>query len=147
MPEAENAEHKGPLPVVPYLVGVEEGDPHLQGQKCAGCGAVFLLERAERTICSSCCARDQLEPFRLADRGTLYVYSIVHRSFPGVETPYISAVVDLENGGTVKGNLIGVEPVPEKITMGMPVEVVYKIAPQKDREGTEYMAYYFQPVN
>ena len=108
---------------------------------------VFLLERAERTICSSCCALEQLEPFRLADRGTLYVYSIVHRSFPGVETPYISAVVDLENGGTVKGNLIGVEPVPEKINMGMPVEVVYKIAPQKDREGTEYMAYYFQPVN
>ena len=57
------------------------------------------------------------------------MYSIVHRSFPGVEVPYVSAIVDLEGGGTVKGNLIDVEPDPAKIKFGMPVEVVYEIAP------------------
>jgi hypothetical protein len=147
MAEVEKAEQQGPLPVVPYLAGVDEGDPHLAGQKCRACGAIFLLERADRFVCSNCTARDQLEPVRLADRGTLHVYSIVHRSFPGVKTPYVSAVVDLEGGGVVKGNLINVEPVPEKIAMGMPVEVVYDIAPQKDRDGNEYMTYYFQPAN
>jgi hypothetical protein len=29
--------------------------------------------------------------------------------------------------------------------MGMPVEVIYQIAPTKDREGNEYLTYYFQP--
>ena len=58
---------------------------------------------------------------------------------------YVSAVVDLDGGGTVKGNLINIEPTPEKIQMGMPVEVIFRVAPIKDREGNEYLTYYFQP--
>jgi hypothetical protein len=27
----------------------------------------------------------------------------------------------------------------------MPVEVVYEIAPRKDKEGNEYLTYYFKP--
>jgi hypothetical protein len=38
-----------------------------------------------------------------------------------------------------------VDPTPEKVKMGMPVEVIYRVAPNKDREGNEYLAYYFQP--
>ncbi len=99
----------------------------------------------ERSVCSSCSARDQIEPVTLSNSGELYVYSIVYRSFPGIEVPYVSAIVDLEGGGTVKGNLINVDPDPEQIKMGMPVEVVYQIAPRKDADGNEYLTYYFQP--
>jgi uncharacterized OB-fold protein len=132
----------GLLPVVPFLKIPEKGDPYLEGHRCKACGAVFL---GERSVCSSCQARDQMQAVKLSNRGELYVYSIVHRSFPGIEVPYVSAVVDLEGGGTVKGNLINVEPDPEKIPMGMPVEVVYRTAPRKDAEGNEYLTYYFQP--
>ncbi len=138
----EGAASSGPLPVVDYLKIPEEGDPYLEGHRCGSCGAIFLGPRAN---CSSCGARDALEATRLSNRGELYVYSIVHRSFPGVEVPYVSAVVDLEGGGTVKGNLIEIDPDPERIRMGMPVEVVYRVAPTKDREGNEYLTYYFQP--
>jgi uncharacterized OB-fold protein len=104
---------------------------------------VFLGERA---ICSKCGTRNQMKAVKLANTGTLYVYSIVHRSFPGIEVPYVSAIVDLDGGGTIKGNLINVEPVPEKIRLGMPVEVVYKDAlGRKDREGNSYLSYFFQP--
>jgi uncharacterized OB-fold protein len=139
---AEEAAAGGPLPVVPFLKIPEQGDPYLEGSKCASCGAIFL---GERGTCSKCGTTGRLEPKRLSNRGELYVYSIVHRSFPGIEVPYISAIVDLEGGGTVKGNLIDVEPVPEKIRMGMPVDVVYRIAPRKDRDGNEYLTYYFKP--
>lgn len=132
----------GPLPVVSFLKIPQGGEPYLEGQRCKSCGAVFLGERA---VCSKCGTRGQIEPKKLSNKGTLYVYSIVHRSFPGIEVPYVSAVVDLEGGGTVKGNLIGIEPTPEKVKMGMPVEVTYKIAPRKDKEGNEYLTYYFQP--
>ena len=27
--------------------------------------------------------------------------------------PYVSSIVDLEGGGTVKGNLVGIDPDPE----------------------------------
>ena len=61
------------------------------------------------------------------------------------KAPGAQRSVDLEGGGTLKGNLINVEPDPEKISMGMPVEVIYQTAPQKDADGNEYLTYYFQP--
>jgi uncharacterized OB-fold protein len=134
---------KGPLPVVPFLKIPKQGDPYLEGHKCKSCSAIFL---GERSTCSSCGARDQFDRIKLSNKGTLHVFSIVHRSFPGIETPYVSAVVDLEGGGTVKGNLINIDPTPDKVKMGMPVELVYKIAPRKDAEGNEYLTYYFQPA-
>jgi uncharacterized OB-fold protein len=137
------AESTKPLPVVEWLKLPEGGDPYLEGHKCQSCGAVFLGERA---VCSKCGTRDQIKAEKLANTGTLYVYSIVHRSFPGIEVPYISAIVDLDGGGTVKGNLINIDPDPEKIKLGMPVEVVYKDAlGRKDREGNSYISYFFQP--
>jgi uncharacterized OB-fold protein len=139
---AKEAAASGPLPVVSFLRIPEKGDPYLEGQRCSQCDAIFL---GERNACSSCGAQGQLEARKLSNTGELYVYSIVYRSFPGVEVPYVSAIVDLDGGGTVKGKLINVEPDPEKIRMGMPVEVVYQIAPLKDADGNEYLTYYFQP--
>lgn len=132
----------GPLPVVPYLKIPDDGEPYLEGQECKACGAIFL---GERETCSKCGESGRLEARKLSNQGELYVFSIIHRSFPGIEVPYVSAIVDLEGGGTVKGNLVGVDPTPEKVKMGMPVEVVYQIAPRKDAEGNEYLTYYFQP--
>ena len=91
------------LPVVDYLKLPEGEDPYLEGHKCNECGSIFL---GERNVCSSCFARDTIEPIKLGNTGKLYSYSIVFRSFPGIEVPYISAIVDLDGGGTVKGNLI-----------------------------------------
>ena len=130
-PSTDASDTQGLLPVVPYLKIPEGGDPYLEGSRCKNCGAVFL---GERTTCSSCGTRDQLEATKLSNQGELYVFSVVYRSFPGIEVPYVSAIVDLEGGGTVKGNLIHIDPEPEKIKMGMPVEVVYQKAPRKDAD-------------
>jgi uncharacterized OB-fold protein len=133
----------GPLPVVPFMKVPAEGEPYLEGTLCTRCAAVFL---GQRSACSKCGARDPLETKRLTNRGTLYTYSIVYRSFPGVAVPYVSAVVDLEGGGSIKGNLIGVEPDPDKIAFGMQVDVVYKDAlGRKDGDGNSYISYFFQP--
>jgi uncharacterized protein len=134
---------KKPLPVVDFLKIPEAGDPYLEGYRCKNCQATFL---GERNVCSKCGTRGALGAVKLANKGQLYVYSIVHRSFPGIAVPYVSAVVDLEGGGTVKGNLIGIDPDPAKIKLGMPVQVVYKDAlGRKDKEGNSYLSYFFQP--
>jgi uncharacterized OB-fold protein len=130
------------LPIVPFLKIPDDGDPYLEGHKCGDCGAIFL---GQRETCAKCGTTGKMKAEPLSNNGELYVFSIVMRSFPGIEVPYVSAVVDLEGGGTVKGNLIGVEFDPEKISMGMPVEVVYLTAPRKDKEGNEYLMYSFQP--
>ena len=133
------------LPVVDYLKLPEGEDPYLEGHKCKECGSIFL---GERNVCSSCFARGSIEPVKLNNKGKLYSYSIVFRSFPGIEVPYISAIVDLDGGGTVKGNLINCEPDPEKINFDMPVEVVFDDAlGRKDKDGNSYISYFFKPIS
>ena len=135
---------EGPLPVVSFLKVPRGGQPYLEGHRCNECGSVYL---GVRKHCSKCSARDSMTAIQLSNRGTLYSYSIVHRSFPGIDVPYISAIVDLEGGGTVKGNLIGVEADPEKISFGMPVEVVFDDAlGRKDSDGKSYLSYFFKPA-
>jgi len=134
-----------PLPVVDYLKIPDDGDPYLEGHKCGSCGAMFL---GERKVCSKCGARDQMQAVTLSNRGKLYSYSIVYRSFPGIDVPYISAVIDLDDGATLKGNLINVEPDPANIEFDMPVEVVFDDAlGRKDRDGNSYISYFFQPAS
>jgi hypothetical protein len=133
------------LPVVDYLKLPENGDPFLEGHKCSKCGAIFL---GERKVCSSCFSRDSLEAVKLNNTGKLYSYSIVCRSFPGIDVPYISAIVDLDGGGTIKGNLIDVEPDPEKIKFDMPVEIIFDDAlGRKDADGNSYVSYFFKPIS
>jgi len=132
-----------PLPAVPFLKIPESGEPYLEGHKCGSCGAIFI---GKRDVCSKCAARDQMTPVTLSSSGKLYSYSIVHRSFPGIEVPYVSAIVDLDDGSTVKGNLINIEPDPDVIKFGMPVDVVFADAlGRKDKEGNSYLSYFFQP--
>ncbi|MCP5433348.1 MAG: OB-fold domain-containing protein [Alphaproteobacteria bacterium] len=130
-------------PVVKFLKRHADGRPYLEGHKCEACGTVFI---GERSVCSKCFARDRIRAVELPNRGTLYAYSIIHRSYPGVEVPFVSAVVDVEGGGTLKGNLMGVKPDPKTIEMGMPVEIVYGDAGRTDAEGHHYLAYFFKPA-
>ena len=133
------------LPVVEYLKLPEDGDPYLEGHKCGDCNSIFL---GEREVCSNCTARGKIEPVKLSNKGKLYSYSITFRSFPGIDVPYISAIVDLEGGGTVKGNLIDCEPDPDKIEFDMPVEVIFDDAlGRKDAEGNSYISYFFKPIS
>ena len=133
------------LPVVEYLKLPEDGDPYLEGHKCGDCNSIFL---GEREVCSNCTARGKIKPVKLSNKGKLYSYSITFRSFPGIDVPYISAIVDLDGGGTIKGNLIDCEPDPEKIEFDMPVEVVFDDAlGRKDAEGNSYISYFFKPIS
>jgi uncharacterized OB-fold protein len=127
---------------MPYLKIPESGSPYLEAHKCTSCGALTLKERL---ACGKCGARGASQPQRLADTGKLHAFSIIHRAFPGIEVPFISAIADLDGGGTIKTNMIGIEPDPEKIELGMNVDVVYEIAPRKDAEGNEYMTYFLKP--
>jgi len=127
---------------VAFLKVPKDGAPYLAGSQCAKCGEVAV---GTREICGKCGARDQMQAIQLASTGKLYNFTIVHRNFPGVPVPFISAIVDVDGGGTLKGNLLGIEPVPEKIKFDMPVNIVIKPVSQKDKDGNSYLAYFFEP--
>src|SRR5262249_29148204 len=77
---------KGRRPIVPFLRLPADGPPHLVGQRCSGCGAVYL---GRRRACSRCAGEGPFEEIPLSPRGELYVWSIVHQSMPRVPVPYV----------------------------------------------------------
>jgi uncharacterized OB-fold protein len=130
-------------PATPYLKFTEDGRPYLQGSRCGACHQVYL---GAREACARCAARGGMEPIALATRGKLYNYTIVYRSYPGVTVPFISAIVDLEGGGTVKGNLLDIEAAPENIRFDMPVEMVFRGAELANAAGAGFISHFFVPA-
>jgi uncharacterized protein len=86
-----------------------------------------------RDFCPHCGSRD-VEWRRSEGKGRLYTYAIHYRAFhPGWanEVPYVTALIDLDEGVRIFSNLIGVEPDPKAIRCEMPVELVWDdVTPQ-----------------
>ncbi len=140
---ASAAEGKKARPIVPFLrLGSDGEKPHLVGQKCAQCGAVYL---GSRMACSKCTATGPFNEVRLSDRGKLWVYSIVHQSVPGIPVPYISGIVDLPEGVSVRCTIVDAEPDPSKIQFDMPVEMITKKV-REDKDGNDVIAFFFRPA-
>ncbi len=133
---------KARRPIVPFLKLPAAGEPYLAGQRCQACGAVYL---GQRIACGKCLGRGPFTEVRLSKTGELYVWSIVHQSFPGVPVPYVVGVVDLPEGVSVRCNLVDVEPDPKALRFGMKVEMTTGVS-QQDKEGNDVVAFYFRPA-
>jgi uncharacterized OB-fold protein len=129
------------IPIVDYLV-IDDGEPHLVAYEATGSGALYLDRRnADAKTGETGFTRRKLER-----TGTLRTFSIIHRAAKGVPVPYVSAVVDLDGGGTVKANVVNTEPDSEHVTLGMRVRLTTYVAGTDD-EGTECVAFGFEPID
>jgi uncharacterized OB-fold protein len=127
------------VPIVDYLV-LDDGEAHLEAWEAVDSGALYFDRR-------NADARDGGDKFRrrkLASTGVLRSFTIVHRTVPGVPAPYVSALVDLDGGGSVKANLTNVPPDPDHVKLGMPVKLTTFVAGTDD-DGTEAIAFAFEP--
>jgi uncharacterized protein len=127
---------------LPYVGYLELGDePHLVARECRSCGALFL---DRRNACASC-GGAEFGARRLSGDGTLRAFTIVHRATPDVQVPYISAIIDLDGGGVVKANLVGVEPLPDQVRLGMRVTLT-TFPVGTDAEGVEAIGFGYRPA-
>lgn len=97
-----------------FWEGCREGE--LRIQRCGGCG---LLRHPPGPMCPECGAT---KPKYLVSDGHGVVYSYVvhhHPQVPGKQTPFVVALVELDEGVRILGELAG-EP-----SIGLPVEVVF----------------------
>ena len=127
------------IPIVDYLV---LGDPtHLEAHECANCGARYF---DRRNACAKCGATE-FGKAAVASDGVLKGFTIVHRAAPGIEVPYVSAIVETSDGTTVRSNVVDVEPDPEHVTLGMALRLTTYVVGTDD-EGTEAVAFGYAPA-
>jgi uncharacterized OB-fold protein len=120
-------DYRGPLPVPtpetrPFWEAARRHELCLQ--RCRTCGRHVFYPRV---ACPHCFGRD-LEWQRVSGRGTLHTFTVVHRGqreFP-LPTPYVIAVVELDEGPRLMTNLVGIAADAAKVHIGMPVEVVFE---------------------
>lgn len=108
-----------PSPVSePYWAGCASGE--LLFQRCAKCGcAVFDPASACRR-----CSSPELAWERSAGLGAVYSWSTVWRpQSPAFATPYVAAIIELDEGFQMLANIVGCSP--EEIRLGMRVAVEF----------------------
>lgn len=98
----------------------------MQLQKCADCGQFIFYPRA---VCPGCFSRN-LRWTPVSGRGKIYGFTINMGRHPstaafGADVPYVIALVELEEGPRMMTNIVGVEPSPEHVKVGMDVVVQY----------------------
>ena len=128
------------VPMVDYLV-IDDDPPHLSAHECSKCGALYF---DRRNACASCGQRE-FGTRALANEGVVRSFTIVFRAAPGVPAPFASAVIDLAGGGKVKANIVGVQPTPDNIKLGMPVKMTTFVVGTDDN-GVEAVGFGYQPA-
>ena len=129
----------GRIPFVDYLV-LSDGDPHLVAHECANCGARYF---DRRNACASCFGTE-FRSARVATEGEVRSFTIVTFAAPGVDVPFVAAVVDCD-GTSVRGNIVNCPPDPDHVSLGMRVRLT-TIPMGTDDRGTEAVNYGFEPA-
>ena len=123
MPETAYAK---PLPVpdsesTPFWDGMREG--RLMLQRCGSTGA-YLFPPV--TFCPG--SLETPEWVEASGRATVFSWIVVRHPVPrdiyAEEVPYVVAIVELEEGCRMTGNLV--ECAPDDVQAGMAVEIVYR---------------------
>ena len=79
--------------------------------------------------------------------GELYVFAVVHQAPPGVETPFVAGIVDLDDGVSVRANIYGLDPLkPDASWLGKRVKQFSEVTGQ-DREGNDVVAVKYRVQN
>ena len=97
-------------------------------QRCNTCSNLFFYPREACPRCLSA----ELEWVPVSGRGRVYSYPIVHQpQHPAFEqdSPYIFAMIQLEEGPRMMSNIVGIENTPENLILDMPLRVVFEDIP------------------
>ena len=126
------------IPLVDYLVLGDK--PHLVANECISCGARFF---DRRNACAGC-FKTEFRKVAIATDGEVRAFTIVAFAAPGIEVPFVSAIVDC-GGTSVRANLVNVTPDPEHVTLGMKVRLA-TTSLGNDDNGVEAVGFGFEPV-
>ncbi len=90
-------------------------------QRCQDCQRAIFYPRS---VCPHCMS-DRLEWIQASGRGTIYSYTVVHRSPAAFkdDVPYVVALIDLAEGVRMMSNVVACAP--SDVRIGAAVEVIF----------------------
>jgi uncharacterized OB-fold protein len=102
-------------------------DGRLLFQQCGACAAPVFIPQE---LCPRCWSTD-LHWRESSGRGRIVTFTVVWRGqTPAFETPYVVAVIRLEEGHEMMTNIVGADPAPDSddggVRIGAPVRVVFE---------------------
>lgn len=114
----------------------------LIGEECPNCGVKLF---PPRDLCVECKAPAK-ELFTFTGLGEVYSYTTVYDGPAGFEqyTPYIVALVKLEEGPIITAQLTDIDP--DEVAIGMPLEMVTRKLRTDGDEGMIVYGYKFRPA-
>lgn len=117
----------------------------LVGTECPKCHSVYF---PPRSVCPDCrrASVGKMRQRQLSGRGKLLTFTVVHQPADGFElqTPYIMAIVELEEGCRVMAQVV--EARPELVRSGMAVEACFRRIREDGKSGVIYYGYKFRPL-
>ena len=110
----------------------------LRFQKCLDCDHVRW---PASIICPSCYSKET-ERIKASGKGTVYTFTVYHHAFHPAfkeDIPYVTAIIELEEGPHLLSNIVNCDP--ETVYCDMPVEVTW------DDVDENYSLPKFKPAN
>ena len=87
-----------------YQQGLNDGK--FLGLKCENCGTYIFPSQG---VCSDC-GSEKLEVTEIKGEGTIQTFTVIRVAPEGMTPPYIVAMVELEEGSWVTGNVVDMNP-------------------------------------
>ncbi len=110
--------------------GLKQGK--LLGLKCLACGEAIFPPRATCTACG----KSDLQVVPFSPRGSIKTFTVIRIGPENYETPYIVAMVELEDGPWVLGTLTGLPVEQAGMDLcGKPVTVGSRLFPSDNPDG------------
>ena len=114
----------------------------LIGQICEDCGQMTF----PRTGICSACSSSKLEEMGLSDTGFVVSWTVVRNPPAEFEkySPYVVALVELNDGVRVLSQLVDV--IPNEVKIGMKVEAAFRRVKEDGQSGIIEYGYKFRPI-
>jgi len=127
-----------PLTYRQFCDGLKSGQ--LLGLKCRSCGAYTVPPK----VCCVECGSSEVAVVQMSGRGEIRTYTVIRVAPEGFKAPYIVAMVELDEGPWVMGNMEGLDLAkPVEDLTGKRVRVGHKVLPPAGYTGGEGVALTF----
>jgi uncharacterized protein len=127
---------------VPLFWRLQKHRYALLGSRCTTCSQAFM---PPKTFCPECRRSGKIEDFHFSGNGKISSYTIIRIPPEGFEvyTPYTVAVIDLDEGASISGQVIGDI---NRVEVGKRVRPVFRKLMEDGKEGIIHYGVKFEIV-